>query len=463
KYAWLGFDLANPTQPQFLEPVTNKELIVLRFRSRVGASEPGGFGSIAFVTNPTADQPTAFFPVEDVPGVPDMEAFIHGGIDILSDAEELVVASLSPARGALTGGNVVRVRGRGLPTDPADLESIELVSLAGDPIAADLDKVDFVSDEELRFVVPDSGLRSQTFFGRRVFNFRLTTSTGVVVLARSYTYEAPLINSSDVTSVRATQNDFVTLSGQGLAVGATAEFVVAGTTYLADIFRIEPDGSRLILVASQLPVPEPGQTIEADLRVHLPDGGTLSPPARFRILPPTEEPDFAVFSLEPSRAGYCGGTIVTVLGQGFTSGTKVTFGSAGEIGIELVNAREMRFVVPETDDVGPITVRISELGIPIDVAFILDPPVDFIRGDVNGDGAVAMEDATLLSQIVVGGAMPSSPDINRDAWDVTDDGAIDFGDSIWLLRYLFEGGAPPPAPFPEAGQDPDNRSDGICQ
>ena len=41
----------------------------------------------------------------------------------------------------------------------------------------------------------------------------------------------------------------------------------------------------------------------------------------------------------------------------------------------------------------------------------------------------------------------------HDALDADDDGALALGDALRILQYLFEGAAPPPAPFPAPGPD----------
>ncbi len=41
-----------------------------------------------------------------------------------------------------------------------------------------------------------------------------------------------------------------------------------------------------------------------------------------------------------------------------------------------------------------------------------------------------------------------------DALDANDDGSIDISDPVYLLTFLFSGGAEPPAPFPACGEDP---------
>ena len=39
-------------------------------------------------------------------------------------------------------------------------------------------------------------------------------------------------------------------------------------------------------------------------------------------------------------------------------------------------------------------------------------------------------------------------------YDVDDSGSVGVGDSVALLQYIFNGGTPPPSPFPISGEDP---------
>ncbi len=73
----------------------------------------------------------------------------------------------------------------------------------------------------------------------------------------------------------------------------------------------------------------------------------------------------------------------------------------------------------------------------------------FVRGDVNGDGQQAIEDAIqMLAYLFTNGAVDCV-----DATDVDDDGALIINDAVWLLSYLFLNGAPPPAPATTCGLD----------
>ncbi|MCA8959363.1 MAG: hypothetical protein KDC38_02570 [Planctomycetes bacterium] len=79
--------------------------------------------------------------------------------------------------------------------------------------------------------------------------------------------------------------------------------------------------------------------------------------------------------------------------------------------------------------------------------------VPFIRGDVNANGAVAIDDAVfLLSHLFVSGSPAPSC---RDAGDTDDNGYVNIADAVALLAYLFIPGSPTPAyPFPSCGTDP---------
>jgi len=79
---------------------------------------------------------------------------------------------------------------------------------------------------------------------------------------------------------------------------------------------------------------------------------------------------------------------------------------------------------------------------------------EFIRGDINADGAVDLQDIVLCQ----GGP----PFACMDAADVNDDGVFNTLDCDYLYNYYFGTGPPPPPPFPDCGVDP--TPDGLdCQ
>lgn len=97
----------------------------------------------------------------------------------------------------------------------------------------------------------------------------------------------------------------------------------------------------------------------------------------------------------------------------------------------------------------------------------------FVRGDANADGRVDVTDVIfLLDYLFRGGREPTC----LDAADVDDSAEpshprppLNLGDPVYLLRWLFLGGSPPPPPSPRAfgpqtcGPDRQFRDDLGCE
>ncbi len=74
----------------------------------------------------------------------------------------------------------------------------------------------------------------------------------------------------------------------------------------------------------------------------------------------------------------------------------------------------------------------------------------FVRGRANADTQIDLSDAVfILGYLFLGSSAPEC----FDAADVNDSGIIDLSGAVHLLNHLFVGGAPPPPPYPEAGED----------
>jgi len=80
----------------------------------------------------------------------------------------------------------------------------------------------------------------------------------------------------------------------------------------------------------------------------------------------------------------------------------------------------------------------------------------FRRGDANFDDRIEISDAIFaLAYLFLGSEAPRC----ADAVDADDDGALVLTDAVYTLNHLFGGGPQPPAPYPEAGEDP--TADGL--
>jgi hypothetical protein len=107
----------------------------------------------------------------------------------------------------------------------------------------------------------------------------------------------------------------------------------------------------------------------------------------------------------------------------------------------------------DLDGDGVLDFAFGEVGSPGSVAVIfgLASERDFIRSDANYDRLVNISDSIfILTYLFLGGADPAC----LDAVDSNDTGALDLSDAVYLLNHLFLGSPPPPAPYPEPGSDP---------
>ena len=83
----------------------------------------------------------------------------------------------------------------------------------------------------------------------------------------------------------------------------------------------------------------------------------------------------------------------------------------------------------------------------------------YVRGDVNGDGAVDLTDAVfLLDYVATVGVEPGcflTADVNGDS-------NVNVADGVSIITFLAGTGPPPPAPFPDCGFEPEPVSGLTC-
>jgi IPT/TIG domain/Dockerin type I domain len=246
------------------------------------------------------------------------------------------------------------------------------------------------------------------------------------------------------------------------AGGATV--LVTGTGFTADLevrFGANDASSSGILVLSSLEalvVTPPGSPGAVGVRVQTALGEATLADAYTYV-------ELTVISAVPSTVNACVEVPLVLHGTGFPPGLRVRFGEAYAMVLDVDPAGTSAEVIPPAFplaspsgvQVVPVTVEIpgsdESAVLPGGVTYA----VEFIRGDVNGDGAVDAADLSYLGSALAGtGPLPA----NFDSADVNDDGLVHIGDQIALSAWLFQGGAPPPAPFPGSGIDP--TPDGLC-
>jgi len=142
---------------------------------------------------------------------------------------------------------------------------------------------------------------------------------------------------------------------------------------------------------------------------------------------------------------------ITLLPSAATTLANVTYAVSGSaaIGTEIPVTPVSGAGFPTTDNifVGSLGVALTPtlFGGRITIAGNL-----FSRGDANRDGAVNIGDAVAMLDYL----FSSGPAPCLDAVDANDDGTANIADPIGLLSYLFSGGEALPEPFPGAGIDP---------
>jgi hypothetical protein len=156
-------------------------------------------------------------------------------------------------------------------------------------------------------------------------------------------------------------------------------------------------------------------------------------------------------SIEPSRASP--GDRVTIRGTNFFPRMPVLFDGVPSPAVDATEDPDtIEATIPPETLPGKVEVVVGTAGLHSEPFSIDVVPAEiiFTRGDVDFSGSLSITDAIqVLFHLFQG-----RPISCEDAADSDDSGTINLTDSIVILNYLFRRGAPPPAPFPDAGSDP---------
>lgn len=133
----------------------------------------------------------------------------------------------------------------------------------------------------------------------------------------------------------------------------------------------------------------------------------------------------------------------TLLAKGGTApyGWLVSSGDLPD-GLELDSVAGVISGIPTVVDSFDFTVMVTDEDLITDSQeyYIIVEEFQFIRGDANGDLAVDGGDVVyLINYLYANGAEPSP----LEAGDVNCDGTINSGDVVYLINYLFRSGLPP--------------------
>lgn len=229
----------------------------------------------------------------------------------------------------------------------------------------------------------------------------------------------------------------VSLAGTGLATTTSVSFGgVEAATFAA------PSDTMLTVVTP--PAAQPGLV---DVVVTTPSG-TSALVAAFDYLPAVS---FVVDAVAPSVGDVSGGTPVTVTGSGWDLVTPIAVLFGGEPAIVLTATPSEIEVITPPHGAGLVDVEVSQGTEQATLVAGFRYQATFVRGDVDGSGAVGIGDAVVLLNylFVAGTATPSC----LDALDLNDDSLLGVDDGLYLLQYLFTSGPAPAPPHPSPGFD----------
>ncbi len=333
------------------------------------------------------------------------------------------ITAFQPASGPSAGGNEVEITGANFIPETS-------VLIAGTAVLQN--HVDYVDQNTLRVVMP-AGTGIVTVSVRN-------PGTDPVEAASTYEYETPqVVEVTAIAPLHGSRFGGTTMTITGSGFGAELD------VFLGDD-QLDAAGITVVsetTVEVVMPEYDPGQVA---VSVRNPGGELVEAPDAFTFDP------FAVSSLAPQELSLCGAEEVVIEGTSFMEGVGVSFGSYAAVQVTVSSETELRVTTPEVPEgTGIVQVVLSFQGLETEGASVTFSGPDFIRGDVNDDGRITTNDAYLIRDYVNG---LKTIEVPLDAADANDDGIIDMDDLNYLFNYLYRGGTPPPAPFPDPGTDP---------
>lgn len=303
-------------------------------------------------------------------------------------------------------------------------------------------EVTFIDAETLEAVVPPNTDRGADTVDLTVTNF--DTREGELADGFSYYPLWP-----DLQVIQPDALDCDALSGDDRIEIMGERFSENTRIFIGDLEATDVTFNSVISLSVKPPCGE-GLSGQLDVRAVNPDGRSSEMPSGIEFFCAPK-----VTRITPAAGSDEGGYNVTILGDCFdveSGPSVVTFNFQLATIIEATPTRYV-VTVPSGSE-GPANVVVTDGAGHFVIAndlftYVTDNETPFIRGDVNRDGRVSLQDAVhLLHYLYEGRNIPC-----RQAADVNDNGSIQLGDAVYLLDALFARGAPPAAPYPAAGVD----------
>gem|GEM_PF-1714603 len=240
-------------------------------------------------------------------------------------AIQFAIAGVAPNSGPTAGGTNVTITGSGFDRSAT-------VTFGG--VAAV--SVTYISSTQLQAVTPAHASGTVSV----AISQKLSQSA---TLAGGFTYSSSLgVSGISPTSGPTTGGTVVTITGAGFQAGASVAFgsVNSSTATVASSTEIDA-----------LSPPENSGTVS--ITVTNADGQSALLPSAFTF---TSGP--SISSVTPNSGPVTGGTVVTILGSGFQSGTSVAFGGVSAASVKFVSSTELQAVTPSSP-AGTVAVAVA--------------------------------------------------------------------------------------------------------
>ncbi|MEZ5360174.1 MAG: M28 family peptidase [Candidatus Zixiibacteriota bacterium] len=135
------------------------------------------------------------------------------------------------------------------------------------------------------------------------------------------------------------------------------------------------------------------------------------------------------YSYQFTGTGGTGGLDWGVIVGSF-DGTGLSFSTDGLLSGTPEAEFDMSFTIRATDNIGAYDER----------GYSLISEIEYVFGDANGDGTVNVGDAVFLIQYIFRGGAAPDPE---EAGDANCDGSLNVGDAVYIIQYIFAGGPEP--------------------
>jgi IPT/TIG domain len=244
---------------------------------------------------------------------------------------QLSISGVGPNSGPQTGGTSVTVSGSGFTQSAS-------VTFGG--VAAP--SVIVVSSTQLQVVTPAHASGTVSVSISENPHNQSTTLAGGFTYTASSSSTSIGVSGASPTQGPTSGGTVVTITGKGFQAGAAVAF--GGTK------------STAVTVGSSTQVnamSPPGSSGTVTITVTNPDSQSASLPSAF-----TYSSGPSLTSISPNTGPVTGGTTVTILGSGFQSGAKVTFGGIAASSVTLVSSTQIQAVSP-VSPAGTVTIAVT--------------------------------------------------------------------------------------------------------